>query len=158
MGGAGQAGRSGEAVTITGTSKVDKRTTAGLWLPAVEFLAQDGVDHGVPPRAARVQVPPDGAFLDHPGRPHGPDGCLVERAARTPDPVQAEFGEAEALQEADGFQSLALTSASFLSATATMYSVLGSAVADLSAPLMIAATCSMLRGSKLRCRVASSLP
>jgi hypothetical protein len=33
-----------------------------------------------------------------------------------------------------------------------MYSVLGSAAADVSAPLMIAATCSRLRGSKLRCR------
>ena len=41
-------------------------------------------------------------------RPHGPGGCLVERAARAPDPVQAEFGEAEPLEEADGFQSFAL--------------------------------------------------
>ena len=73
-----------------------------------ELLAQDGVDHGVPPCPAGEQVPSDGAFLDHPGCAHGPGGCLVEGAACSPDPVQAEFGEAEAVQEPDGLQALAL--------------------------------------------------
>ena len=59
--------------------------------------------HRVPPRPACEQMPADGAFLDHLRRPHGLRGCLVERAARAQDAVQAEFGEAEALKETDGF-------------------------------------------------------
>lgn len=51
---------------IAGASEVHQRTTKGLWLVVWELLAQDGVDHRVPPRPARVQVPAYGAFLDHP--------------------------------------------------------------------------------------------
>src|ERR1039457_2756073 len=164
-------------------SRSTKGPPGGLRRAGCELLAQNGVDHRITPGSAREQVPADGAFLDHPGRVHGPGGRLVQRAPRTPDPVQAEFPESELLKEPDSLQALPCPQWSGLSAkpiwplscspvasradpisspslpaTASAYSVLGSAVADFIAALMMPSTCSVVLGSKLRWRVASSLP
>lgn len=99
--------------------------------------------------------------------------------------MQAKLPEPELLKEPDGLKALALApvagaeretdlaaqmlprrqprrpdqlSSPSLPAIASAYSVLGCAVADFIAAAMMPSTCSVVLGSKLRWRVASSLP